>query len=64
MDNVKEHMFWAEMAENTEIFRQGTIGTCFYIIQTGSVEIKSDEEITKILKANEGFGELALLYEI
>lgn len=57
-------MFWAEMSEGTEIFRQGTIGSCFYIIQNGSVDIKVDEEVTKVLKANEGFGELALLYEI
>jgi cGMP-dependent protein kinase len=43
LDNVKEHMFWAEMQENTVIFRQGTIGSCFYIIQNGSVEIRADE---------------------
>jgi CRP-like cAMP-binding protein len=43
LDNVKENMFWAEMDEGTTIFRQGTIGTCFYIIQQGSVEIKVEE---------------------
>lgn len=57
-------MFWAEMPDNTEVFRQGTIGTCFYIIEKGSVQIKVDEEVTKQLRANQGFGQLALLYEI
>jgi len=49
-------MFWAEMQQGTVIFRQGTIGTCFYIIQQGAVEIKVEEEATKVLKSNEGFG--------
>lgn len=40
LDNVKEHMFWAEMKEGEVIFQQGTLGTCFYIIQQGSVQIK------------------------
>lgn len=43
IDNVKEHMFWAEVAEGAVIFRQGSRGTCFYIIQHGSVEIKVEE---------------------
>ena len=46
------------------VFRQGTLGTCFYVIQQGAVEIKVEGEATKTLKVNEGFGELALLYEI
>lgn len=53
---MKENMFWAEMPEGTVIFRQGTIGTCFYIIQQGEVEIKVEEETTKKLKSSEGFG--------
>ncbi len=35
------------MPANTEVFRQGTIGSCFYIIKTGSVQIKVDDEDTK-----------------
>jgi cGMP-dependent protein kinase len=40
LENVQEHMFWAEMQQGAAIFRQGTLGTCFYIIQQGAVEIK------------------------
>ncbi len=40
-------MFLAEMPPNTDIFRQGTIGSCFYIIQKGSVQIRVDNEDTK-----------------
>lgn len=57
-------MFWAEMVEGSEVFRQGSLGSCFYIIEKGSVEIRVDNEVTKELRANEGFGELALLYDI
>ena len=45
-------MFWAEMAEGSEVFRQGSIGTCFYIIEKGAVEIRVDNVVTKELRAN------------
>ena len=43
LDNVRDHMFWAEMPGGTVVFRQGTRGTCFYIIQHGSVQIKVED---------------------
>jgi len=49
-------MFWAKIGIDTDIFRQGTIGTCFFIIEKGSVDMEVDGEITKTLKVNEGFG--------
>jgi cGMP-dependent protein kinase len=47
LDNVKDSMFLADFAPGAEVFRQGTIGSCFYIIQRGSVQIKVDDEDTK-----------------
>lgn len=64
LDNIKDHMFWAKIGIDTDIFRQGTIGTCFFIIEKGSVDMEVDGEITKTLKVNEGFGQLALLHDI
>jgi cGMP-dependent protein kinase len=42
LDNIKEHMFWVKMPEGTEIFRQGTIGSCFFIIERGSIDMQVD----------------------
>ena len=64
LDNVKDSMYLCEMPPGAEVFRQGTVGSCFYIIQRGSVQIRVDDEDTKELKVGDGFGELALLYEI
>lgn len=64
LDNVKDSMYLCEMLPGAEVFRQGTVGSCFYIIQKGSVQIRVDDEDTKELKVGDGFGELALLYEI
>jgi cGMP-dependent protein kinase len=47
LDNVKDSMFLAEFPPAFEVFRQGTIGSCFYVIQKGAVEIRVDEEFTK-----------------
>lgn len=49
---------------NSNIFRQGEIGSCFFLIVSGVVEVIVDGNIIKTLKSAEGFGELALLYDI
>jgi anion transporter len=54
-------------AEST-IFRQGDVGTAFYIVASGSVGVYSvsneDETRIKVLGAGEPFGEMALLNDI
>lgn len=52
------------MPAGSTIFRQGDQGSCFFIIGTGVVDVVVDNKTIKNLKAGEGFGELALLYEI
>ena len=58
------------MSANSIVFREGEIGELFYIILTGSVDIKVNskdsrgrDQMTKITTLNEGahFGELALM---
>ena len=57
-------MTYAEVPEQTQIFKQGAIGLNFYIIEKGLVEIRVNDQTVKILKNNQGFGEIALLYEV
>ena len=45
------------------IFNQGSIGSYFYIIQEGGVEIFINDKSIKKMSVGESFGELALLHE-
>ena len=46
------------------MFDAGAPGSCFFILVNGIVDVEIDAEIVKQLKVGEGFGELALLYDI
>lgn len=35
-------MFWFKMPEGAEVFRQGVIGSCFFIIVSGVVDVIVD----------------------
>jgi hypothetical protein len=62
MDIIKE-MSLVQLPENTVIFQQGDIGKYFYILHTGEVNLNANIQNTKIIRAGESFGELALLHQ-
>ena len=47
--------------QGTEIFKEGEIGDCMYIIQQGNIKIHKGTTTLAILKEKEVFGELSLL---
>jgi len=47
--------------QGTEIFKEGDIGDCMYIIQQGDIKIHKGTTTLAILKEKEVFGELSLL---
>jgi len=47
--------------QGTEIFKEGDIGDCMYIIQQGNIKIHKGTTTLAILKEKEVFGELSLL---
>ena len=47
--------------QGTEIFKEGDIGDCMYIIQQGNIKIHKGNTTLAILKEKEVFGELSLL---
>ena len=50
------------VAENVTIFKQGEIGSYFYIIKEGKVDLFINDKMTKTLTNGDSFGELALLH--
>jgi len=47
--------------QGTEIFKEGEIGDCMYIIQQGNIKIHKGATTLAVLKEKEVFGELSLL---
>jgi CRP/FNR family transcriptional regulator, cyclic AMP receptor protein len=50
-----------EYDQNTDIFREGDMGDCMYIIHHGEVKIHNGTNVLAVLKDKEVFGELSLL---
>ena len=50
-------------SKGTVIFEQGEIGTCFYIVASGQVEVVLDGRTVRTLARHGHFGERALLFE-
>jgi CRP-like cAMP-binding protein len=50
------------VSENVTIFKQGEIGSYFYIIKEGKVDLFINDKMIKSLTNGDSFGELALLH--
>lgn len=46
----------------TVVFKQGQIGTFFYILREGALDLFINDQLVKTIKPKESFGELALLH--
>ena len=55
-------MLYCSVTKNTVIFEQGAIGSYFYIIVKGEVDIFVNKEKVNTFNAGDSFGELALLH--
>lgn len=55
-------MFYCEVGGGQHIFMQGDNATSFFILERGNMEVIVNEKTKRELKAGDGFGELALLY--
>lgn len=58
-------MFYCEVEKDSYVFRQNDQASCFFIIHEGEVTVeikKQDQEVRKVLKRKDCFGDLALMY--
>jgi cGMP-dependent protein kinase len=55
-------MFYCEVLQSQLIFKQGEAATSFFILERGGMEVIVNDKAKRELKAGDGFGELALLY--
>ena len=60
---IIRQMSLCSIQKDAVIFNQGAIGTYFYIIKEGNVEIFINNKSIKFLNVGESFGELALLHD-
>ncbi|CAD8211860.1 unnamed protein product [Paramecium pentaurelia] len=63
LTQVANKMFYCEAQSGTYLFRQGDQAQCFFIVHRGSLGVTVDDIPKRELRAGEGFGELALLYD-
>ena len=61
-NEIVKEMSLCFVPEGSTIFKQGMIGTYFYILQKGKVELLINDKSVKTLSTGENFGELALLH--
>lgn len=52
---------WQDYAANEQIIVEGDVDDCFYIIVTGSVAVKKNDQTIRILEKGDCFGEMGYL---
>jgi len=61
---VLKQMSYCFVGKDTVIFEQGSVGSYFYIIKEGKVNLLIDNDLKKTLVAGDSFGDLALLHGV
>ena len=55
-------MFYCEIEEKQCLFQQGDNASSYFIVDHGSLEIIINNDVKRVVKEGEGFGELALIF--
>lgn len=56
-------MIYAKSQEGKYVFQQGEIGSCFFLIYKGKVQVEIDGRLVRELEKGSCFGEMALLFK-
>jgi cGMP-dependent protein kinase len=55
-------MFYCDVNEGDYVYENTSMGHCFFIVEKGILDMLVNDKLKKELKPQDGFGELALLY--
>ena len=55
-------MFYCEIEPQQYIFKQGDKASAYFILNDGTMEVIIHDQVKRVIKEGEGFGELALLF--
>ncbi|KAM3137532.1 hypothetical protein pb186bvf_010322 [Paramecium bursaria] len=61
-EKVIEKMFYCATSDGQFVFKQGEKASSYFLIERGQCQIIINDEIKKVLKQGDPFGDLALLY--
>ncbi len=64
LNSLASSMFKCTFDNGEYVFHEGDIGDSVYIIKDGEIECEKNNEIIRILKSGEYFGEYAILFDI
>jgi MFS family permease len=65
LEAVARRAVWLTMPPGTEIITQGDHGDRFYVMASGRVKVEQDRFLLREMdKVGDGFGEIALLYDV
>lgn len=62
LEDVVTKMFYCVLKKDNYVFKQGDDASCFFIIDSGKIQVEIDGDVKKTISNGEYFGELALLY--
>jgi MFS family permease len=63
IDELAAHVERLDVPAGGEVFHQGEHGDRFYVIEGGEAEVIGDGRLIRVLRAGDGFGEIALLQD-
>lgn len=61
-EHIVSNMFYCQVKEGEYIFKQGDKASAYFILNNGSMEIIIHEQVKRVIKSGDGFGEMALLF--
>jgi signal-transduction protein with cAMP-binding, CBS, and nucleotidyltransferase domain len=64
LNSLASSMYACTFEIQQNIFNEGDIDDCLYIIKEGEVQCEKDNKVIRILKSRDFFGEYAILFDI
>ncbi len=61
IEHLARHLRRRIVAGGAAVIRRGTVGSAYYVVASGTVEVHKDGQIVRRMGPGEGFGEISLL---